>query len=156
MSRRYVNDANIRSWLSSVVRDINLSNKQPNAIVVPVRGGLSIGVMLSHYFDCPVYPVHVSLRDSAEIVDYISLERGFRQAWKHGSVLVVDDINDTGKTFKTIMDTIANIPLKGETRTAVLLEKSSSDFEADFVGEYIYEDREHEWVVFPWENWWSA
>jgi hypoxanthine phosphoribosyltransferase len=154
MKRRYLSDAEVRSMLLEVVRQMAVRNWTPAAIVAPQRGGLQMGVMLSHYFECPVYPVEVSLRD-ANLINYIDIERQFKQAWRQGPVLVIDDINDSGRTINAIKEATATISLAGETRYAVLLDKMSSQAEVDYAAENVGEDREQEWVVFPWENWWE-
>lgn len=154
MKRRYVSQTEISGLLKEIVRQLAVHNTTPTAIVAPIRGGLQLGVMLSHYFECPVYPVEISLRDT-NIINYRDIEQQFKRAWSHGLVLVIDDINDTGNTINTIKEATAGIPLAGDTRYAVLLDKVSSRAEVDYAGELVPEEREHEWVVFPWEEWWA-
>jgi hypothetical protein len=62
------------------------------------------------------------------------------------TVLVIDDVTDTGKTLE-----LALIYLKGfnpkEIRTAVLQYKVSSSFCPDY---YASEEHEWRWIIYPW------
>ena len=152
----YVTQSDITNWLLNITREAAIHDFKPATIISPNRGGLQLGVMLSHYYDCPHYPVQVSHRDM-DVVDFISLEWAFKEAKRRGPVLIVDDINDSGKTVNSIKDATKDILLldPDTVRYAVLLQKHSSHAEADYVGQYIDPEKEHEWVVFPWEDWWS-
>jgi hypoxanthine phosphoribosyltransferase len=152
----YVSQENIKDWLLNITREATMHDFKPSSIISPNRGGLQLGVMLSHYYDCPHFPVQVSHRDM-EVVDFISIEWAFKEAKRRGPILVIDDINDSGRTINSIRDAIKHIPLLDTDSVlfAVLLEKETSQAEADFVGHYINSDREQEWVVFPWEDWWK-
>lgn len=154
MSKRYITNTEVHGLLNNVVREIALKGVRPDAIVAPTRGGLAAGVMLSHYFAVKLYTMDVSFRDT-NIVDHISIEAALKKAWSHGeNVILIDDINDSGETLKIITEAQQRIPLAGDLYTAVLLEKYTSQIEADFVGDHVREGREDEWIVFPWENWW--
>tara|TARA_B100001559_G_C16074199_1_gene427257 strand:- start:46 stop:315 length:270 start_codon:yes stop_codon:yes gene_type:complete len=61
--------------------------------------------------------------------------------------LIVDDINDSGTTFKVVSDIFRNRRLI--FATAALINKEKSDFSVDFYGEMFYYD---DWINFPWEN----
>jgi hypoxanthine phosphoribosyltransferase len=158
---RYVDNDDVTTWLHVIVRECMMVGFKPAAIVAPSRGGLGLGTMLSHYFDVPLFPLELSTRDHAEQPrSNIMIANSLSRASMKGPILFIDDINDTGNTLNTLLAVINNMKTDdidlGDIRYAVLLEKSKSSFEADFVGEHIHEDREQEWVVFPWENWWSA
>jgi hypoxanthine phosphoribosyltransferase len=155
MKHRNVYDFEVRSLLHKIVRDAALQDFRPSAIVAPNRGGLPLGAMLSHYYECPLFPIQVSLRD-APIVNAIDVQRELREAWRCGPVLFIDDINDTGNTMLKVKELAASVPLAGDIRYAVLFEKPASQDAADFVGSYIAEDKQDEWVVFPWEHWWAS
>ena len=64
----------------------------------------------------------------------------------NSKVLVVDDINDSGKTLYEIQFMFIN---KFDTKPflCVLFQREGSKVNADFIGEHIKE----EWIVFPWE-----
>jgi hypoxanthine phosphoribosyltransferase len=61
----------------------------------------------------------------------------------HTSVLIADDVADTGETLKTVYDFLAG--KVAEVRTAVLYEKPRSDVKCEYVWR-----RTDRWIVFPW------
>jgi len=159
--KRYVSDADVVALLSNIVREINQTDFKPAAIVAPSRGGLGLGTMLSHYYNAPLFPIELSTRDHAEANSRSKtmIMNSLSRASMKGSVLFIDDINDTGRTLgelKSIIQTMQADDINiGDIRYAVLLEKYSSSHEFDFVGSYINEEDDHQWVVFPWEDWWA-
>ena len=66
------------------------------------------------------------------------------------SILIIDDINDTGETLseikKKLKDHIKNI------KFAVLINNKSSSFKVDYYGSEIDKKIDNSWIVFPWEN----
>lgn len=56
--------------------------------------------------------------------------------------IVVDDINDTGRTMRPH---VAN----EHATTVVLFERLDAEVKADFVGEYV---DHNDWLIFPWED----
>jgi hypoxanthine phosphoribosyltransferase len=117
--------------------------------------------MLSHYYDVPLFPIELSTRDHAQEYPRSKtlIMNSLGRASMYGNILFIDDINDTGKTLAELKSIIATMEADdihlGDVRYAVLLEKYSSQEEFDFVGDYIGEDQDSDWVVFPWEDWWS-
>ena len=61
----------MRRDVNVLARDIVLDKFDPNVIVGLSRGGLTPGVMLSHWFKKPFKPVKSSLRDFPEWEDYL-------------------------------------------------------------------------------------
>ena len=65
------------SWLdmcsdvNQLCRDIVLDNFKPDVIVGLSRGGLTPGVMMSHWLKKPFKPVKSALRDFPEWEDYL-------------------------------------------------------------------------------------
>jgi hypoxanthine phosphoribosyltransferase len=62
------------------------------------------------------------------------------------SVLIVDDVTDTGETLVAAVDYIGSLGC-GEMRTGVLQHKASSAFRPDFCGEQVTGWR---WIIYPW------
>ncbi len=86
------------------------------------RGGLVVGVRLSHLLNLPMV---FEVKDITEMT------------------LVVDDISDSGKTLKMLQAKIGNLPI---TVAALFLERKSNFIPAFFCREKT------KWVVFPWET----
>ena len=82
-----------------------------------------------------------------ESVHHLSHSRGSKSAGmrrNEAKFLIVDDISDTGDTFKNLLDRMG--PLH---KTAALYQRYSTKHKCDFVGEHINHD---EWLEFSWEN----
>ncbi len=67
-----------------------------------------------------------------------------------GKVLVVDDINDSGDTFKTINYYLENHLKKiKDIRYCALVKRYNSKFNQGFYGNSFHSDN---WMVFPWDK----
>lgn len=119
----------------------------PDVIVGIARGGLIPAVMVSHtykkrliYVDAKFYK-DIEDRDKEPIIR--SSLSGEVESKK---VLIIDDVVDTGKTLKTIMNHVKERD-PDSIMTAALVTKPHAEMKPD---QYIFKtDR---WVVFPWEN----
>ena len=118
----------------------------PDAIVGLTRGGLVPAVSLSHKYNAKLYCLNISLRDGK------ASSQGFdwRQLRKYTNILIVDDINDSGATLWEVANQCYGREIRKPT-FATLLSKGSSEFDNLISGEEINKDKEHEWLVFPWE-----
>jgi hypoxanthine phosphoribosyltransferase len=117
------------------------SSFKPTHIVGITRGGLIPAVMLSHSFDLPMETLGVSFRDNRA-----THHTKFKPI-DDARYLIVDDINDSGTTFKVVSDIFRNRRLI--FATAALINKEKSGFDVDFYGEMFYHD---DWINFPWEK----
>ena len=117
------------------------SSFKPTHIVGITRGGLIPAVMLSHNFDLPMETLGVSFRDNRA-----THHTKFKPI-DDARYLIVDDINDSGTTFKVVSDIFRNRRLI--FATSALINKEKSGFDVDFYGEMFYHD---DWINFPWEK----
>lgn len=129
--------------IDELVKEIDnkVSSYKPTHIVGIARGGLVPAVMLSHQLNLPMETLGVSFRDNKA-----THHTKFKPI-KDARYLIVDDINDSGTTFKVVTDIFKNRRLNH--RTAALINKEKSDFNVDFYGEMFYHD---DWINFPWEK----
>jgi uncharacterized protein len=117
--------------------------------IVPIgRGGFIPGVILSHYLGLPMHPIMYQTRDGG-IIDGIDV--GIKDDIANGkSILLLDDINDSGNTFLAILEEWDyNENSKGEVITAAVLQRHTTAAPAGIVGRTVNDNR---WVVFPWEK----
>ena len=129
--------------IDDLVKEISsrASTYKPTHIVGIARGGLVPAVMLSHRLNLPMETLGVSFRDNKA-----THHTKFKPI-DDARYLIVDDINDSGTTFKVVTDIFKNRRL--QHRTAALINKEKSDFDVDFYGEMFYHD---DWITFPWEK----
>jgi len=64
------------------------------------------------------------------------------------SVLLIDDLVDTGHTMRAAMNLMVAAGAKS-IQTAVIYRKANSLFQPDY---FIEEKPRDEWIVFPWEK----
>ena len=96
MNKLWYSWEEMRRDVNVLARDIVLDKFDPKVIVGLSRGGLTPGVMLSHWFKKPFKPVKSSLRDFPEWEDYLPKPTDER-------VLIVDDISSlTGTIYYAI------------------------------------------------------
>ena len=69
---------------------------------------------------------------------------------KYSSILIIDDINDTGKTLSKMSDLFKENLSK--LKFAVLINNKSSSFKVDYYSDEIDKNIDNSWIVFPWEN----
>ena len=130
---------------------------EPDEIVSINRGGLVAGVYLSHALEKPHYPISYQTRDVTSSYHDKSFHRSNMMPPvldRTKKILLVDDINDSGKTFTDIMEywseatsqTIAE--LRKNIKTVSLIEREGSVWTVDYTP-LILDTKQ--WVVFPWE-----
>ena len=139
----------MRRDVNTLCRTISLDKFDPQVIVGISRGGLTPGVMMSHWMQRPFKPIKTSLRDFPEWEDYLPKKTDER-------ILIVDDICDSGETFQKISDFIKERGVSVEVRFASLWWNNEVDFEPHYYVQECAKDTEGIWIHFPWEHWWNA
>lgn len=86
------------------------------------------------------YTAGAEVKEEVEITDPIDIDLEGK------NVLVVDDVNDSGKTLKAAVEHIQTKEVVS-VKTAVLHEKENTSLNADFVGSYL---TEWKWLIYQW------
>ena len=182
MKKRVISNDEYRGLVQNICREIELSDWRPDYIVGITRGGLVPAVMISQYFDIPMWTLRVNLRDHAETESNCWMADDafgyIPEDWREGidkrddptfskKILVVDDINDTGATINWIMSDWQSSCLPEEERWnhvwnqnvkfAVVVDNLASkcNVKMDFCGEEINKEEAPVWIDFPYEGWWK-
>ncbi|MDZ7657697.1 phosphoribosyltransferase [Fodinibius sp.] len=145
---RIVGLAEVYEMAYKVSKKITESTLNVDAIVGIARGGFPPARLVCDFLNIKTltaiqirhYTPGGKAKEEVEITDPIDIDL------KGKNVLVVDDVNDSGKTLKVAVD---HIKTKGvaTVKTAVLHEKENTSLSADFVGAY---QTEWKWLIYQW------
>ena len=143
----------------SLAKKIYESRYAPDLVVGIWRGGTPPAITISEYLIYKGIDLFHTTMKSEAYTDIKEVGEVKLDAVQHlidkinegnyEKMLIVDDINDTGKTLKRIKNKIVqNTENTPEIKIAVLYERSDKDheIESDYVEEYI-----QNWIVFPHE-----
>jgi len=144
MKKSIISVDEIKYALKEIVKQIDISGFNPEIIVSINRGGCIPGVYLSHFLNKPHKMVDIKSIDNQKI--------SVNTLKKFKSALIIDDINDTGKTFTIVKQTFDNT--NADIRYAALINNISSKTKIEYHGQIINKKENPIWYVFPWENWW--
>jgi len=156
MKKIYVTWRDVEQQVQEICRQICLDQWRPDYVVGITRGGLVPANLISQYLGVPMETLKVSLRGEEP-----DCESNFWMAEDAGHgrrILVVDDINDSGETLNWIrQDWGDSVPWGDNVRAAVLYdnESSASLHTPDYSAQDINKAQDPQWIVFPWESWWS-
>ena len=140
----------MRRDVNTLCREIVLDKFDPDVIVGLSRGGLTPGVMMSHWMEKPFKSIKASLRDYPEWEDYMPRKSDER-------VLIVDDICDSGETSHKIRKHINERKKNGvDVRFATLWWNNECNFEPHYYVNEIAKDSTKTWINFCWESWWNT
>jgi len=172
MKEVFYTPSQVNSYLLTIAKEMYKADFRPDYIVGLVRGGLVPAIKLSHYLDIPMYaldPNESNLWMAEDAFGYVPADdqQVIKSRWDvsyRKNILIIDDINDSGKTFTNLKEDWQSGCLPKESawntvwhknvKFATLIENQASDFDADFVGLEINKLENPGWCVFPWERWW--
>ena len=145
--RKYFGREDFINSLNKIVKQIRNSNWSPKVIFSINRGGCIPGIYLSHQLNLIHKVIDIQLRDNNRTPDLKIIKEKIKQ---FDNILLVDDINDTGKTLKIIYD-LNNSPKI--ILNATLIYNEESKVKTHFYGKMIKRMEDKSWYVFPWEEW---
>ena len=137
-------------FLTNMVSE-SISNKNIkfDTIVALGRGGLIPGAILSYKLDIKnLQTLGINTRqEDGQYVETLVYQRPTIT----GNVLVVDDINDSGKTFEAVNSLIkSEYPDIGELLYCSLTTRYNTNFNENTISGKIINTSD--WLVFPWDK----
>jgi hypoxanthine phosphoribosyltransferase len=120
----------------------------PNVIVSIGKGGSIPGVILAERYGVSNLNFGIKSYNSynqSKIIEYQTIPS--YEALRGAHVLLVDDLADTGETFKYALHRFKQHNVE-YVKTAAVFKKSESKFVPDFYAEEVPSDV---WIVQPWE-----
>lgn len=141
----------INNLCKIVVDKINNQNERVSNIIAVSRGGLIPATIISHMLDVErLYCLGLkSYKGKSKIggpVIYQEIDKSMLWTMRSntGCILIIDDICDTGDTFKYIRESV--IDRLDNTRFVSLILKPKCPFTPRYFGQ-----KSHKWIVYPWE-----
>lgn len=123
---------------------------KPHWLVGVGRGGLVPGAYLSQATGIQLLSVDVSSKHIS-FADAL-LEKLAAETRDGQRLLIVDDINDSGKTIGYLRRAIGEAGgLSDHVRVAVLINNIRSQAHVDYCSRTIDRSSDKRWFVFPWE-----
>ena len=120
---------------------------KPDAIVAIARGGLTLGHAMAEGLELrEIQTLRTELyddklkRESLSIFGTCSFQKGKK-------VLVVDDISDSGKTLREIMDFLISTNTDVEFKSVTLFYKETSIYEPHY-----WINKADDWINFFWDT----
>ena len=158
MKKTYISEQQIKSGVLDIIRQMLQDDWRPDYIVGITRGGLIPAVLMSHYTGIKMHTLDVRLRDGddSECETNCWMSEDATQGKK---ILVLDDINDTGETFKWIKkdweaSVVDDIDWGNTVRFAAIIDNVPSEMDVEYSSMEINKMEDPSWIVFPFEEWW--
>jgi uncharacterized protein len=146
----YIDQTQFIDDVRTLARFLRSSDWQPDFIVGIGRGGLVPAVFLSHATGIALLSV-----DHSSKVPTFGDELLTKLADKTNvgeRLLIVDDINDSGKTLQYLKAAFLEAGgIAASLRVAVLIDNIRSIETVDYRARTIDREQEPRWFVFPWE-----
>ena len=136
-------DRDVKKHVSSIINQMVRVNFKPDIVIGLSRGGIVPALLVSHYFNCECY-----IRNKKESL--------FDVEFPQRSILIMDDINDSGNTLTAVNQELYQDLELRDIKYATLINNESSSFTVDFSGIDFNRLEQDDWFDFPWEKWWAS
>lgn len=152
MNKTYQSFDDFNNDINELTSRIQSDGKCYDAIIAIARGGITISHFLANRLGIKdVLNITASSYDNESRVSDVKLTNvpGISDKQRKGEVklLIVDDISDTGETFKAVVDYFSNLVNVNVETLSLFVNKTTS-----FIPDYYAHQVDNEWIVFCWDN----
>jgi hypoxanthine phosphoribosyltransferase len=148
VEKAFIDWAYVDNWVNKLAELIKETEIEYNYIVALGRGGLIPGAMLSYKLGIKNLQ-NLGINTRQEDGKYLETVVYQRPAIS-GNVLVVDDINDSGKTFEAVDSLITKEYSIDKLTYCSIVRRYSSTFTKDTI--QAVDTSIDDWFVFPWDK----
>ena len=138
---------NIETACIHIIKELDAHGERPTKIVALSRGGLMLGVILSHNLNVPMIPVQYSSKagrgDDKNHTNQLPEIRG-------EDILVVDDIADSGHSLQEVVDFYSQSERANNVFSAAMYLKEGSVHTPTVHWHSLKKDGP--FIHFPWER----
>ena len=121
------------------------NNGAIDEIVAISRGGLSLGHALSDFLRIPISTITIQSYTDIQAAGEVNLTAKLQNSIKHKTILLADDVSDSGKTLKRAVKYLRRAGAKHVT-TVTMFYKPHSVYRPDY-----FATETSKWILFPYE-----
>ena len=148
VEKAFIDWAYVDNWVNKLAELIRENEIKYDYIVALGRGGLIPGAMLSYKLDIKNLQ-NLGINTRQEDGKYLET-LVYQRPTISGNVLVVDDINDSGKTFEAVDSLITKEYSVDQLTYCSIVKRYSSTFKKDTI--QAVDTSIDDWFVFPWDK----
>ena len=136
---KYISEQDISNRVKEISNEVSLSYCDKNPILIGVLNGSFIFMsdLIRHLnIDCEIDFIKISSYSGKKSNGKINMTKGLDLEIKNRSVIIIEDIIDTGKSINYLYDYVDNLNPKDIAVISLLAKKSISklNFKIDFIG----------------------
>ena len=148
VEKAFIDWAYVDNWVNKLAELISENEIKYDYIVALGRGGLIPGAMLSYKLGIKNLQ-NLGINTRQEDGKYLET-LVYQRPSISGNVLVVDDINDSGKTFEAVDSLISKEYSVDQLTYCSIVKRYSSTFKKDTI--QAVDTSIDDWFVFPWDK----
>tara|TARA_R110001606_G_scaffold67599_2_gene154586 strand:- start:99 stop:548 length:450 start_codon:yes stop_codon:yes gene_type:complete len=148
VEKAFIDWAYVDNWVNKLAELIRENEIEYDCIVALGRGGLIPGAMLSYKLGIKNLQ-NLGINTRQEDGKYLET-LVYQRPTISGNVLVVDDINDSGKTFEAVDSLISKEYSVDKLTYCSIVKRYSTTFKKDTI--QAVDTSIDDWFVFPWDK----
>lgn len=152
VTKTHVSNDQIQTMCNEVYLQAKADGYTPELLIGLSRGGLAplgflAGELMFNNRNATTISPKLYNYDQKQAAPQLLIPIQFEVLKKFKSILIIDDIIDTGETASYVLDMLKSALPETEIKIAALFYKKSSKVKPDY-----YAAETTDWIVFPWEK----